>query len=70
MNTFHLHEFATIAQSYDKKPFKMDTWSYKIIKLNKAIGTIEKQKYSGAIMSKSFRPLASTLLSQLKDMRN
>ena len=66
MNTFHLHELATIAQltqSREEKPFKMESWSYKIIKLNKAISFIEKQKHSGPDMSKGFRPIASTLLS-------
>ena len=54
----------------DLKSFKSDTWCYKVLKLNKAMVYLEKNKHSDTKMSKSFRSLAEHILRQIKDTRS
>ena len=52
------------------KDFQPDIWSYKIVKLNKAMKYLEKSKHSDPRMSKSFNAFAEQILSQMKDTRS
>ena len=52
------------------KDFRSDLWSYKIVKLNKAMVYLEKSKHSDPSMSKSFSAFSEQLLSQMKDTRS
>lgn len=45
------------------KDFKPEMWSYKILKLNKAMLYLEKSKHSDPRMSKSFSTLIDHILS-------
>lgn len=57
-------------KNLDLKDFRVDTWSYKIIKLNKAMVYLEKNKHADPRMSKSFLTLAESMLSQMKETRS
>lgn len=40
------------------KDFRIESWSYKIVKLNKAMIYLERSKHSDPFVSRSFGPLA------------
>jgi hypothetical protein len=58
------------SKSSHLKDFRSDLWSYKIVKLNKAMVYLEKSKHSDPSMSKSFSAFSEQLLSQMKDTRS
>ena len=52
------------------KDLRPDLWSFKVVKLNKAMVYLEKSKHSDPKMSKSFSSFAKQILSQMKDTRS